>query len=162
MRIIWFVVNALVLMNPLNPSSKSKVLILRLFGASIGNKVILKPGINVKYPWNIEIGNYSWIGERVWLDSITNIKIGCNTCISQGAYLCTGNHDWTDPTFSLQVEPITIEDGVWIGARVLVMPGVTVSSHSVIAAGSSLTKDTEPFMIYAGNPAVKIKKRNII
>ena len=161
-RMIWFIINVIFLLNPLNPSSKLKSFFLRLFGARIGNKVFLKPGINVKYPWNVEIGDYSWIGERVWIDSIANIKIGNNVCISQDSYLCTGNHDWADRSFGLIVEPIVIEGGAWIGARVLVLPGVTIASHSVITAGSVINKSTEPYMIYSGNPAIKIKKRDII
>ena len=75
--------------------------------------------------------------------------------------MCTGNHDWTDPAFGLIVKPIVIEDGAWVGARAIVLPGVTVAAHSIVTAGSVITKDTEPYMIYAGNPAVKVKERKI-
>jgi len=134
---------------------------LKLFGANIGSGVVVKPGINIKYPWNLEIGDHSWIGEGAWLDSLASIKIGKNVCISQGTYFCTGNHDWTDPAFGLIVKPIIIEDGTWIGAQATVLPGVTVASHSIVTAGSVIAKDTEPYMIYAGNPAVKVKERII-
>ena len=157
----WYVVNALFLLNTLNPSSALKVKILRLFGAKIGCGVVLKPSINVKYPWNLEIGDYSWIGENVWLDSLATIKIGSNVCISQGTYFCTGNHDWTDPAFGLVVKPIIVENGVWVGTRAVVLPGVTIKSHSIVSAGSVISKDTEPYMIYAGSPAVRVKKRII-
>lgn len=160
-RTVWHFVNAMLLQNPLNPSSKLKVVILRLFGARIGKGVVLKPSINVKYPWKLEIGDYSWIGEDAWLDSLAPIKIGSNACISQGTYFCTGNHDWTDPAFGLIVNPITIEDGAWVGARATVLPGVTVKSHSIVAAGSVVAKDTAAYGIYAGNPAVKVKERKI-
>ena len=158
-RTLWHLINALFLQNPLNHSSRIKIVILRLFGARIGEGVVLKPSINVKYPWNLEIGDYSWIGENAWLDSLALIKIGSNACISQGVYFCTGNHDWTDPAFGLVVKPIVIEDGAWVGARATVLPGVTVRSHSIVAAGSVIAKDTEPYMIYAGNPAVAVKER---
>jgi putative colanic acid biosynthesis acetyltransferase WcaF len=160
-RTLWHLINALFLQNPLNPSSQIKIKLLRLFGAQIGQGVVFKPSINVKYPWNLEIGDYSWIGENTWLDSLDKIKIGNNCCISQGAYFCTGNHDWTDPAFGLVVKPIVIEDGAWVGARATVLPDVTIASHSIIAAGSVASKDTEPFMVYAGNPAVPVKKRVI-
>ena len=160
-RILWYFVNAFFFQNPFNPSSYFKIFFLRLFGAVIGTGVLIKPNINIKYPWNLEIGNYSWVGENAWLDSLAPIKIGNNACISQGAYLCTGNHDWTDPAFGLIVKPIIIEDGAWVGARASVHPGVTVASHSIITAGSVITKDTEPYMIYSGNPAVKVKERKI-
>lgn len=160
-RILWHFANALFLQNPLNPSSRLKVTILRLFGAKIGEGVVLKPSISVKYPWNLEIGYYSWIGEYAWLDSLAPIKIGSNACISQGVYLCTGNHDWSDPAFGLIVKSIIIEDGAWVGARATVLPGVTVKSHSIVAAGSVIAKDTEAYGIYVGNPAVKVKERKI-
>jgi putative colanic acid biosynthesis acetyltransferase WcaF len=160
-RVLWYLANAVFLQSPLNPSSKLKVIILRLFGAKIGDGVVLKPSINVKYPWNIEIGNYSWIGENSWLDSLAMISIGKNVCISQGVYLCTGDHDSTDPAFGLIVKPIIIEDGAWVGARATILPGVTVKSHTIVAAGSVIAKDTEPFGIYVGSPGEKIKEREI-
>lgn len=160
-RTLWFFVNALVLQSPLNPSSGLKVLVLRMFGARIGTGVVLKASINVKYPWNLVIGSYSWVGEKAWLDSLAPITIGSNACISQGVYFCTGNHDWSDPAFGLVVKPIVIEDGAWVGARATVLPGVTVKSHSIVAAGSVIAGDTEPYMVHAGNPAVAVKERKI-
>ncbi len=157
-RITWYFFNAIFFLNPLNISSNLKIVLLKLFGARIGKGVILKPRINVKYPWNLEIGNNSWIGENVWLDSLAHIKIGNNVCISQGVYLCTGNHNWTDPAFGLIVKPITIKDGTWIATGAIVLPGVTISSHSILTAGSVISKDTEPYMIYSGNPAVPVKR----
>ncbi len=160
-RALWHSINALFLQNPLNLSSGLKVALLRMFGAKIGVGVMIKPSINVKYPWNIEVGNYSWIGEGAWLDSLAKITIGNNCCVSQGAYFCTGNHDWADPVFSLVVRPIVVEDGAWVGARATVLPGVTVKSHSIVAAGTVISKNTEPYMIYSGNPPVAVKKRHI-
>jgi putative colanic acid biosynthesis acetyltransferase WcaF len=160
-RALWHVVNALFLQNPLNPSSKLKIGLLRLFGGKVGRGVIIKPGVNIKSPWRTEIGDYSMIGENAWLDSLTWIKIGRNVCISQGAYLCTGNHDWTDRAFALTEWTIVVEDGAWIGARANVLPGAYIATHSVIAAGSTISKRTEPYTIYAGNPAQPIKRRVI-
>lgn len=160
-RTLWHFVNALFLQNPLNPSSKLKITILKMFGASIGSGVVVKPSINIKYPWNIKIGDNTWIGEGAWLDSLDKITIGKNCCISQGVYFCTGNHDWTDPTFGLIVKPISVEDGAWVGARATVLPGVTIGSHSIVSAGSSVSKNTEPNMIYVGNPAQPVKERKI-
>ncbi|MGD9731529.1 MAG: putative colanic acid biosynthesis acetyltransferase [Desulfamplus sp.] len=160
-RIVWYFVNAIFFQSSLCPSSSIKVFLLKLFGAKIGKCVRLKPSINIKYPWNLEIGDYSWIGENVWLDSLAPIKIGNNVCISQGAYLCTGNHDWKDQAFGLIIKPIVIEDGVWVGARAIVLPGVTMATHSIATAGSVIAKNTEPYAIYSGNPAAKIKERII-
>lgn len=160
-RAIWLIFNAMFLQNPLNASSQLKILILRLFGSRIGKGVVLKPGINVKYPWNLRIGDYSWVGENAWIDTLAPIYIGRNVCISQGVYFCTGNHDWNDPAFGLIVKPSVVEDGAWVGARATVLPGVTVASHSIVTAGSVITKNTEPYMIYTGNPAAAVKIRCI-
>ena len=161
LRALWFCVNALFLQNPLNASSKLKVILLRLFGAKIGNGVNLKPSINVKYPWHVRIGDHAWIGECAWLDSLAPITIGAHVCVSQGAYLCTGNHDWSDIAFGYLIKPITVEEGAWIGARSTILPGVTIASHSIVTAGSVLSRSTEPYMIYAGSPATAVKQRNI-
>jgi putative colanic acid biosynthesis acetyltransferase WcaF len=110
---------------------------------------------------NLEIGDHSWIGESAWLDSLAPIIIGDNVCISQGAYICTGNHDWSDTSFCLSVKRVIVEEGAWIGAKAVVLPGITIASHSIITAGSVIARDTEPYMIYSGNPATKIRERKI-
>ena len=160
-RALWYVVNALLLQNPLNPSSGLKVFCLRLFGAKIGVGVNLKPSINVKYPWKLEIGDNSWIGENVWLDTLASVKIGKNCCVSQGVYFCTGNHDWSDQKFKLIVKPIIIEDGAWVGAQSILLPGITLGNHSILSAGCVISHNTSPYTIYAGNPAKVVRKREI-
>jgi len=141
--------------------NRLKTFLLRLFGAQVGRGVHIKPRVNIKYPWFLIIGDFTWIGESVWIDNLATVQIGSNVCLSQGAYLCTGNHDYTKTAFDLILEPITIEDGVWIGARAVIGPNVTLGNHSVVTAGSVITKNTEPYMIYQGYPAVAVKKRTI-
>jgi len=130
-----------------------------LFGAKTGKNIILKPRINIKYPWFLEIGNNCWIGENVWIDNLTTVKIGNNLCISQGAYLLTGNHNYKKETFDLIVKEIILEDGVWIGAKSVVSPGVVCRSHSILTVGSIAVRDMEQYGIYQGNPAVLKKYR---
>ena len=158
-RILWYFTNILFFINPLNLSSGIKVHLLRLFGAKIRKGVVIKAGVNIKYPWNLSIGDYAWIGENVWIDNLAMVSIGSNVCISQGAMLLCGNHDYKRPTFDLMIKPIVIEDGAWIGAQSTVCPGVTMHSHSVLAVGSVASKDLMPFSIYRGNPAVKVAER---
>lgn len=161
-RVAWHFVNALFFENSLNPSSSLKIALLRLFGAKIGRGVIIKPGVNIKHPWFLTLGDNAWIGERAWLDNtFAPITLGDNVCVSQGVYLCTGNHDWTDPAFGLLERPLIIESGAWVGAGAKVLPGAQVASHVVVAGGAVLSKPTESYMIYAGNPAVAVKKRVI-
>lgn len=136
--------------------------LLHLFGAKIGKGVVIKSGVNIKYPWNLSIGDYSWIGENVWIDNLVQVTVGSNVCISQGAMLLCGNHNYKRQTFDLIVKPIVIEDGVWVGAQSTVCPGVTMHSHSVLSVGSIASKDLMPFSIYRGNPAVKVVERVMV
>jgi putative colanic acid biosynthesis acetyltransferase WcaF len=136
-----------------------KVILLRLFGAKIGRRVFIKPCVNIKYPWFLEIGDNVWIGENAWIDNLCDVKIGDNVCISQGAYIFTGNHNYKKEAFDLMIAPINIDDGVWVGAKTIICPGITLKTHSIITTGSVLTKDTEPYKIYRGNPAVPYKDR---
>jgi putative colanic acid biosynthesis acetyltransferase WcaF len=158
---LWFCVNAIYFNSYLLPVSSIKRNILRLFGAKIGSRVIIKPKVSIKYPWKLEIGSNSWIGENVWIDNLDSVKIGDNCCLSQGALLLCGNHDYKKPTFDLIVNPITLEDGAWVGARATVAQGVVMKSHSILAVNSVATSDLESYSIYQGNPAVKIRDREI-
>jgi len=159
-RTAWYCINS-VFINSYFCFFPFRIFLLRLFGAKIGSRVVLKPRVNVKYPWNLEIGNNSWIGENVWLDSIGKIKIGSNACLSQGAMLICGNHNYKKSTFDLMVGDITLEEGVWIGTAAVVCSGVVCKSHSVLSAGSVATDNLEAYGIYQGNPAIKIKERII-
>ena len=160
-RIVWYVFNALLFDSWMFPFSKMKCSILRLFGADIGPGVVLKPNVNIKYPWNIEIGSYVWIGEGVWIDSLDKVIIGSNVCVSQNAYLLTGNHDYKDPHFGLITKEIVIEDGAWIGAKAVVCPGSTIRKGSILTVGSVLSGETEADGIFQGNPAKLVRKRKI-
>ena len=139
--------------------SPLKRVMLRLFGASVGRGVVIKPEVKITFPWKLTIGDNVWLGEECWLLNLAPIVIEANACISQRAFLCTGNHDYKSPSFDLITKPIRVESGAWIGAGAFVGPGVTVGSHAVLAAGSVATKDLQPYGIYQGNPAVLIKRR---
>jgi putative colanic acid biosynthesis acetyltransferase WcaF len=160
-RALWFVFGLPILRSPLLPISSVRRTILRLFGARVGRGVVIKPGVRIKYPWLFGMGDYCWIGEDCWIDNIAPVTLGNHVCISQGAYLCTGNHDWSDPTFGLLIDPIEIRDGAWIGARALLAPGVEVSECAVVTAGSVVTQDIPPYEIYGGNPAGFLRRREI-
>jgi putative colanic acid biosynthesis acetyltransferase WcaF len=160
-RALWLVVDALVMLNPIVTPYTIKRWALRSFGARIGRGVIIKPGVHVKYPWHLEIGDNSWIGERVWIDNFVSVRIGANVVVSQGAYLCTGNHDWSDPGMGLIVKPVTLEDGAWVAAFAKVAPGVTVGRTAILTLGSVLLTNAEPGGVYSGNPAARRRTRSI-
>ena len=160
-RFLWYFVNELFLKNRFNPSSAIKVFWLKRFGANIGSGVVIKPAVNIKYPWKLTIGNHSWIGEDVWIDNLDNVTIADNVCISQGAFLICGNHNFKVSTFDLIIKPIVVESGAWIGAKSIVGPGVTVASHAVLALGSVASSNLESYGVYRGNPATKTKTRMV-
>ena len=157
----WFFLGLPVLRSSVLPSSKLRVRLLRAFGAQIGSGVVIKQEVNVKYPWHLVVGDHCWIGEGAWIDSLTTVRLGSNVCVSQGAYLCTGNHDWKDPNFGLVVSPIQVNDGAWVGARSILTPGVVLGEAAVAAAGSVVTRDIPAFEIHAGNPAVFARRREL-
>lgn len=158
-RILWLLISSLLFETKLPVPSRLKVSILRFFGARIGTGVIIKPLVKIKYPWNITVGDNSWVGESVWIDNLANVYIGNNCCLSQGSYLLTGNHDYKSIKFDLLIKPVFIEDGSWVGARAIVCPGVTLKKLSILAVGSVATKDLDESCVYQGNPAVYKKKR---
>ena len=160
-QLLWYLANACFVKTYILHIKFLKIFVLKIFGAKIGKRVNIKPGVNIKYPWLLEIGDYTWIGEQVWIDNLAKVKIGANACISQGAMLLCGNHNYKKSSFDLITKEIIIEDGVWIGAKATVCPGVTCKSHSVLTVGSVASKNLEPYSIYRGNPAVKIKDRVI-
>ncbi len=160
-RILWYITNVLCFINPLFASSSLKIGILRLFGAQIGKGVVIKPSVNIKYPWKLKVGDFSWIGERVWIDNLDYIEIGNNCCVSQGAMLLCGNHNYKVESFDLIVGSIILKDGVWIGAQSVVCPGITCESHSILTVMSVANKNLEPYSIYGGNPAQFIRTREI-
>lgn len=159
--ILWFFANSLIINNYFPIPMSLKILVLKLFGAKIGNNLTIKPKVNIKYPWFLEIGNNVWIGETVWIDNFVRVTIEHNSCISQGALLLTGNHDYKKSTFDLIPKEIYIEKGVWIGAKSVVCGGVKCMSHSVLAVSSVATKDLKPYTIYQGNPATEVRARII-
>jgi putative colanic acid biosynthesis acetyltransferase WcaF len=161
-QVLWYLTNVVFFINPLITGSAMKIILLRAFGATVGQGVVIKPSVNIKYPWKLSIGNYSWIGERVWIDNLANVTIGNNTCISQGALLLTGNHNYKRTSFDLMLGPIVLEDGVWIGAKSIVCSGVTCFSHAVLSVQSVATANMDAYCIYQGNPAVKTSAREIV
>lgn len=158
---LWFLCSPLLIRNPLIPFSGFRKWVLVQFGAIIGTEARIRPGVQIKFPWKLKMGDHVWLGENCWIDNTTDVTIGNHVCISQGAMLCTGNHDKSDPGFKLITAPIVIEDGVWIGAQSFVAAGITAHEHSMLTAGSVATKNLEPYGIYQGNPAVFVKKREL-
>ena len=161
MQVLWFAIGLPLVRAAWIPFSGFRCRLLRVFGARIGTGVIIKPGVRVKYPWRLIVGDDSWLGEDCWIDNLADVTIGRDCCLSQGSYLCTGNHDWSDATFALIVGGIRIGDGCWVGARATLLPGVSLHTSAVAAAGSVITRSIPAGEIHAGNPARLVRRRTI-
>jgi len=156
----WLLVDALFVRSCL-PGSRLRISLLRMFGAKIGDGVRIKPRVKIKFPWRLSIGAHTWIGEDVWIDNLAFVAIGTQSCISQGAYVCTGSHDWESPSMDLVTKPVSIGVGAWICARAVVGPGVRVGDGAILILGSVAYKDLEDWTIYSGVPALPIKRREL-
>lgn len=157
---LWYCTN-LLFFRSFFPFYGMKVFLLRTFGAKVGSALIVKPHVSIKYPWKLIIGNNVWIGEGVWIDNLAMVTLKDNSCISQGAMILCGNHNYKKSSFDLIIGEITIEEGAWVGAKAVVCPGVKMGSHSLLTVGSVATSNLEEYWIYQGNPAQKLRIREI-
>ncbi|MBW4522108.1 MAG: hormogonium polysaccharide biosynthesis acetyltransferase HpsU [Scytolyngbya sp. HA4215-MV1] len=150
--LLWWLVQAIVF--PLAPHSfhSPRRAVLRLFGARVGEGVIIRPTARFTYPWRVEIGDYSWVGDDVVFYSLDWIRIGAHCVISQKSYLCTGSHDHQDPTFQLLTAPIAIGNGTWVATDCFVGPGVEIGANSVIGARSSVFSSLPAQQVCWGTP----------
>ncbi|MEK6481682.1 WcaF family extracellular polysaccharide biosynthesis acetyltransferase [Catalinimonas sp. 4WD22] len=155
----WYLIKVLFFLSAIPYPSYLKTVLLRQFGARVGEGVIIKPRVNIHFPWKLEIGNHVWIGEEVCILNFEKLKIGSNVALSQRVFLCGGNHDFRIPSMPYRNASILLRDGCWIGACCFVGPGITIGTDAVVTAGSVIKTDLEENQIYSGNPAVAIKKR---
>jgi putative colanic acid biosynthesis acetyltransferase WcaF len=116
--------------------------------------------LKIKQPWRLEIGDYCWLGEQVWIDNLVLVRLASNVCLSQGAFLLTGNHNYKSTSFDLITGEIHLEEGVWIGAKSIVGPGVRCHSQAVLAAGSCAFKNLNAYSVYQGTPAIFMRLRD--
>jgi putative colanic acid biosynthesis acetyltransferase WcaF len=158
MMYAWGVAERLFVTNPWQISSGLRRKVLRMFGAEIGEGVILRPGLRVTAPWRLVIGDDCWIGDGVWLHNQDRIEIGSNVVVSQGSFLTTGSHAYkTD--MGLLTKPIVVESGAWITSRVIILGGTRVGRSALVAPGSVASGSLVEGQIYQGNPARSIGPR---
>lgn len=149
---LWWLVQAIAFPLSLHNFNSFRCFLLRLFGAKIGIGVVIRPSARFTFPWKVEIGDYSWIGDDVVFYSLDSITIGSHSVISQRSYLCTGSHDIQDPSFTLITAPINIGNGTWIATDCFIGPGVKIGSNSVIGARSNVMKNIDSDWVAWGNP----------
>jgi len=159
-RVLWTFAKPLFRISP-RPCFGWRRFLLRCFGAKIGGSVHIYPSATVYFPWNLEVGDESAIGEQVFIYNLGRVTLGSRVTISHRAHLCAGTHDHTKPDFPLVRPPIVIGSDAWICADAFVGPGVTVGEGAIVAARAVAMKDVEPRSIVVGNPARESKKREI-
>jgi putative colanic acid biosynthesis acetyltransferase WcaF len=133
-------------------------MLLKAFGAKLGDGVHVYGSARIWLPRNLEMGEKSTLGPRAICYNQGHVKIGAYTVISQYAHLCASSHNIDDPDFQLILRPIIIHDRAWIAADAFVGPGVTVGKRAVLGARGVAMKPLEPGTVYSGNPAVAIRR----
>lgn len=158
---LWWLVEGIIF--PLTPHTFNNIRakLLRLFGAKIGEGVVIRPSARFLFPWKITIGDYSWIGDHAYLYSLDHITIGSHSIISQKCYLCTGSHNINDVKFNLVTSPIDIGNGVWIATDCFISPGVKIGANTIIGARSSVFKSIPSRTIAWGSPC-EVKKQRVL
>ena len=159
-ELLWLMISGFFISSWL-PGSSWRVFTLSIFGARIGRSVVIKPGLVVKFPWRLSVGDHSWLGERLWVDNLGEVVIHSNVCISQGVYLCTGSHDWAEEKFDLIVRPIEIKSHAWICAMAVIGPGVCINEGAIVALGAIAVKDVLPWMIYQRDGSGKLRNTRL-
>jgi putative colanic acid biosynthesis acetyltransferase WcaF len=158
-EVAWYFVKMLFFLTAFPFPSSLKRNLLRVFGSDVGSGVIIKPRVNIHMPWKLSIGNHVWIGEEAFLLNFEQLIIHDNVCVSQRAFLCGGNHDYSSAQMLYRNGPIVLEEGAWVGANCFVAPNVTIGKGTVVTACSVVTKSLDENGIYSGNPLVYIKPR---
>ena len=155
---LWIAVRALFFQNPWPWPSAWRVGWLRLFGARVGRGVTIKAGVNISFPWRLEVGDHVWLGEEASILSLAPVRIESSVCLSQQTYLCTGSHDYRREDFPLVTRPITVCAGAWIAARAFLGPGVEVGAGAVVSAGSVVFASVPAGCLAKGNPAQIVRR----
>jgi putative colanic acid biosynthesis acetyltransferase WcaF len=155
----WWIVQALIVKPLPQVCYPIRRFLLRAFGAKIGQCVLIRPGVEITFPWKVSIGDNTWIGDDVTLYSLGPITIGANTVISQKSYICAADHDYTHTSFPIRERAVRIGGQVWIGADVWVGPGVSVADGAVVGARSSVLSDLPESMVCVGTPCKPRKPR---
>jgi putative colanic acid biosynthesis acetyltransferase WcaF len=153
----WYLVKAVFFLSIFPWPSSLRVALLRFFGASAGERVVIRSRVQITFPWRLTLGDDVWLGEEVLLLTLAPVTIESDVCISHRAFLCTGSHDFRRETFDLVTKPITIRRSTWIAASAFIAPGVEVGEGSLVSAGSVVLDSVPPRTIVRGNPAVVVR-----
>lgn len=158
-EVLWYLVKMVFFLSAFPWPVNLRSFLLRRFGAKVGQGVVIKPRVNIHFPWKLMVGEHAWIGEEAWILNFEPVTICAHACVSQRSFLCTGNHDYKDQAMSYRNRPIYVGAGAWVGAQCFVGPGVTIGNEAVCIAGSIVVRDLPAGMICSGNPCAPVKRR---
>jgi putative colanic acid biosynthesis acetyltransferase WcaF len=159
LRAAWGVVYVLLFRSSPRPFHRWRAFLLRCFGAKLGKNCFIYGRARIWAPWKLTCGDLATIGDEAIIYNPEDVTLGSHAIVSQQAYLCGATHDYEDPAFPLIAFPIAVGPYAWICARATVQPGVSVGEGAVLGLGSVATRDLEPWTVYAGVPARKVKSR---
>ena len=159
-RVAWVVGRLFIRLSP-RPAFGWRRCVLRAFGAEVGKGVHIYPSTHIYMPWNVSLGDWSALGEHVFIYSLGKVRIGSKVTLSYRSHVCAGTHDLNQRDLPLIKAPVVLSDDVWVGTEAFVGPGITVQPAAVIGARAVVVKDVEPAAIVAGNPARIIGHRNL-
>jgi len=152
-EVLWFLARFVFFANALPWPSALRVALLRFFGATVGQRVVVRSHVNITFPWRLRVGDDVWLGDDVFILSLAPVVIESSVCISPRAFLCTGSHYFHSPGFDLVTKPIIVHRGSWIAAQAFVAPGIEIGPNSMVCAGSVVLQNVPPGAVVRGNPA---------
>ena len=158
-RLAWNVCWATLYRMSPRPLHSWRSFLLRAFGARMGPDCHFYPSSRVWAPWNLLCADQVTAGDGAEIYNPAPITLGSHAILSQDAYVCSATHDYDDPAFPLIAYAMNIGAYAWVCARASVAPGVNVGEGAVLGLGSVATRNLEPWTVYAGTPAVKVKER---
>jgi putative colanic acid biosynthesis acetyltransferase WcaF len=158
-RVAWGIVYTLLYRWTPRPMHGWRAFLLRCFGAKLGPNCHMYPGARIWAPWNLVCAENATLADEVVIYNVSKVFMASHAIVSQQAYVCTATHDFDDPTFPMISSPIHIGAYAWVCARACVLPGVTVGEGAVLGLAAVAAKDLDPWQVYAGNPAKRIKAR---
>ncbi len=157
-RVLWSVGRWLMILSP-RPCFGWRRGVLRLFGAKVGAHVNVYPSSHFYMPWNVELEDWSAVGENAFIYSLGRVRIGYRATVSYRAHVCAGTHDFSQASLPLLKPPVTIEADCWIGTDAFIGPGVTLGEGCIVGARAVVVRDVEPMAVVAGNPAKRVSWR---
>jgi putative colanic acid biosynthesis acetyltransferase WcaF len=158
-RLLWNLTRTILYRPSPRPMHAWRAFLLRLFGATLGPNCHFYPASKVWAPWNLTCADAVTAADGVEIYNPAPMRLGSHAILSQEAFLCGATHDYDDPTFPLLAYTTEIGAYAWVCARASIAPGVNLGEGAVLALGSVATRDLEPWSVYAGTPAIKIKDR---